>query len=98
MRNLMPTKPGTPPMAEGVVIAQQFDDAEQQRNAADLGMWVFLATEILFFGVVFAAYTMTRIHYPQAFNAASRLTNITLGSINTAVLLTSSLTMALGVR
>jgi len=81
-----------------VIVARQFDDAQQQRNASDLGMWVFLATEILFFGGLFAAYVATRLHDPQAFAMASRLTNITLGSINTGVLLTSSLTMALAVR
>jgi cytochrome c oxidase subunit III len=65
---------------------------------AELGMWVFLATEILFFGVLFVAYLITRIHHPQAFAMASRLTDLRLGSINTAVLLTSSLTMVLGAR
>ena len=85
-------------MASAVIVARQFDDAEQQRTASDLGMWVFLATEILFFGVLFVAYTATRLHDPQAFAIASRLTNVTLGSINTAVLLTSSLMMALAVR
>ena len=85
-------------MAEAVIVARQFDDAGQQRRASDLGMWVFLATEILFFGGLFVAYTATRLHDPQAFAAASRLTNVTLGSVNTGVLLTSSLTMALAVR
>jgi cytochrome c oxidase subunit III len=85
-------------MADSIVLKPQFDDAEQERVASDLGIWVFLATEILFFGALFAAYTITRIRYPEAFAVASRLTNITLGSINTGVLLTSSLTMALGVR
>jgi cytochrome c oxidase subunit III len=81
-----------------VIVARQFDDADQQRKASDLGMWVFLATEILFFGALFTAYTATRLHDPQAFAIASRLTNVTLGSINTGVLLTSSLMMALAVR
>ena len=85
-------------MAEAVIVARQFDDAGQQRQASDLGMWVFLATEILFFGGLFVAYTATRLHDPQAFATASRLTNVTLGSVNTGVLLTSSLTMALAVR
>jgi cytochrome c oxidase subunit 3 len=85
-------------MASAVIVARQFDDAEQQRKASDLGMWVFLATEILFFGVLFTAYVATRLHDPQAFAIASRLTNVTLGSLNTGVLLTSSLTMALAVR
>ncbi|MDD5328615.1 MAG: cytochrome c oxidase subunit 3 family protein [Sulfuricella sp.] len=76
-------------------VAPQFDDAEQQRAAATLGMWIFLATEILFFGVLFAAYTLTRVRHPEAFAAGSRLTHVTLASLNTGVLLTSSLTMAL---
>jgi cytochrome c oxidase subunit III len=85
-------------MTSAVIVARQFDDAKQQRTAADLGMWVFLATEVLFFGALFAAYTATRLHDPQAFAIASRLTNVTLGSVNTGVLLTSSLMMALAVR
>ena len=85
-------------MTETVVVDRQFDDPLQQRKASDLGMWVFLAREILFFGPRFVAYTATRLHDPQAFAAASRLTNVTLGSVNTAELLTSSLTMALAVR
>jgi len=85
-------------MVDAVIVARQFDDARQQRRASDLGMWVFLATEILFFGALFMSYTISRIHDPEAFAIASRLTNITLGSVNTAVLLTSSLTMALAVR
>lgn len=85
-------------MADSALVGRQFDDAEQQRTAADLGIWIFLATEILFFGALFVAYTVTRIRYPEAFAIASRLTNVALGSVNTGVLLTSSLTMALGVR
>ena len=85
-------------MASAVVVARQFDDTDQQRRASDLGMWVFLATEVLFFGALFVAYTATRVHDPAAFEIASRLTNVTLGSINTGVLLTSSLVMALAVR
>ena len=76
----------------------QFDDAEQQRTAANLGIWLFLATEILFFGVLFAAYAITRVRFPEAFAAASRLTNLPLAGINTAVLITSSLSMALAVH
>ena len=47
--------------------AEQFDDAAQQRDAATLGMWAFLATEVLFFGVLFAAYTVCRVLWPDAF-------------------------------
>jgi cytochrome c oxidase subunit III len=86
-------------MANGVAaFAPQFDDAEQQRLASNLGIWIFLATEVLFFGVLFAAYAITRVRFPEAFAVGSRLTNVTLAGTNTAVLLTSSLTMALGVH
>jgi cytochrome c oxidase subunit 3 len=85
-------------VAEAVLVARQFDDAQQQRIASDLGIWVFLASEMLFFGALFAAYAFLRYRYPDVFAAASRLTDVTLGSVNTGVLLSSSLTMALGVR
>jgi cytochrome c oxidase subunit III len=95
----MPIRVRSPPVANGVVaFAPQFDDAEQQRTASNLGIWIFLATEILFFGVLFAAYAITRVRYPEAFAAASRLTNLPLAGTNTAVLVTSSLTMALAVH
>jgi cytochrome c oxidase subunit 3 len=79
-------------------VAAHFADAPQQRDAATLGMWVFLATEMLFFGVLFFAYAIGRMLHPEAFAAASRHTNLVLGTANTAILLTSSLTMALAVR
>ena len=85
-------------VAEVTLVARHFDDAQQQRIASDLGIWVFLASEMLFFGALFAAYTFLRYRYPEAFAAGSRLTDVMLGSVNTGVLLTSSLTMALGVR
>jgi cytochrome c oxidase subunit 3 len=79
-------------------ITHQFDDAGQQHDAATLGMWVFLTTEILFFGGLFASYAAYRSMYPEAFAAASARLDILLGSTNTGVLLTSSLTMALAVH
>src|SRR5439155_17205567 len=79
-------------------LAEQFDTLEQQEEASRLGLWTFLATEVLFFGGLFTAYVVYRHAYPQAFAEASRHTNLLLGTINTAVLLTSSLTMALAVR
>jgi cytochrome c oxidase subunit III len=79
-------------------IAHQFDDAEQQEQASTLGMWVFLATEVLFFGGVFLTYAVYRSSNPVAFGEASRHLDIVLGSVNTAVLLCSSLTMAMAVR
>jgi cytochrome c oxidase subunit 3 len=78
-------------------LAHHFDTLEQQHEAGSLGMWLFLVTEILFFGGLFAGYTVYRGLYPDAFAAASHDTNLVLGSINTAVLIGSSLTMALAV-
>jgi cytochrome c oxidase subunit 3 len=79
-------------------VAHHFDDAEQQYAAANLGMWLFLATEILFFGGLFAGYAQYRYWYADEFVVGSHRLDIRLGAINTAVLLTSSLTMALAVR
>jgi cytochrome c oxidase subunit 3 len=83
---------------EAAHVAHHFDDAEQQYTAANLGMWLFLATEILFFGGLFAGYAQYRYWYPAEFEAGSHRLDPVLGAINTAVLLTSSLTMALAVR
>ncbi len=79
-------------------LAHHFDTREQQFEAAQLGMWLFLATEVLFFGGMFAGYTVYRILYPAAFAEGSGELDITLGTINTAVLLLSSLSMALAVH
>lgn len=79
-------------------VEHQFDDAEQQRDAATMGMWLFLATEVLFFGAMFLGYTAYRFSYPQAFADASRHTLIAFGGTNTAVLLISSTVMAFAVR
>ncbi len=80
------------------LVAHQFDDHLQQREAATLGMWTFLATEVLFFGGLFVTYAVYRYAYPEAFCAASHRLHEDLGAINTAVLLTSSLTIALCVH
>src|SRR3954462_10286001 len=79
-------------------VAHHFDDAEQQYASAEFGMWLFLATEVLFFGGLFCLYTAYRIWYHEAFVTASHRLDVKLGAINTAVLLTSSLTMVLAVR
>ena len=79
-------------------LAHQFDSLGQQKEAAALGMWVFLVTEVLFFGGLFATYAIYRAWYPEAFAAASHELDVTLGTINTVVLITSSLTMALAVH
>jgi cytochrome c oxidase subunit 3 len=79
-------------------LAHHFDSYEQQRESASLGMWVFLVTEIMFFGGLFTAYILYRSLYPEAFIAGSHQLDVVLGTINTAVLICSSLTMAMAVR
>jgi cytochrome c oxidase subunit III len=79
-------------------LAHQFDSLAQQAEATTLGMWVFLVTEVLFFGGLFLTYMLYRIWYPEAFAAASHELDVTLGTTNTVVLITSSLTMALAVH
>src|SRR5438477_2219537 len=79
-------------------LAEQFDDLPQQKEASTLGMWTFLATEILFFGGMFLSYITYRHAYPAAFAAASHHTILLYGTVNTAILLTSSLTMVLAVH
>jgi cytochrome c oxidase subunit 3 len=88
----------TSPASEDAFVAQQFDDIEQQREAAKLGMWIFLATEVLFFGGLFLGYTIYRFTYGQVFVETSRKLDVLLGGTNTAVLLISSLLMAFAVR
>ena len=80
-----------------ILLAEQFEEAGQQKEAATLGMWTFLATEVLFFGVLFMSYLVLRSLHPRAFELASHHCNRLFGTINTAILLTSSLTMALAV-
>ena len=79
-------------------FAHQFEDMAQQRDAGNLGMWVFLVTEIMFFGGMFAAYTIYRALHLEAFERGSRLLDVRFGAANTAVLIGSSLTMALAIR
>ena len=79
-------------------LAHQFDDIEQQHQSASLGMWIFLATEVMFFGGMFLGYSVYRGLYTAAYGEASRHLDIVLGAINTGVLLCSSLTMALAVH
>ena len=87
-------------MAEHAVahVAHQFDDAEQQRMASELGMWIFLATEVMFFGGMILAYTVYRWRYPSAFAHGSQHLSVVIGGINTGVLLASSFTVVLAVH
>ena len=79
-------------------LKDHFDTLEQQHDASRLGLWLFLATEFLFFGGLFMAFAVYHLAYPLAFAAAAKHTNLLCGSINAALLLTSGLTMALGVH
>jgi cytochrome c oxidase subunit III len=79
-------------------LAHQFEDLEQQKEASNFGMWVFLATEVMFFGGLFASYTIYRGFYLPGFEFGSHRLSVTIGAINTGVLICSSLTMALAVR
>lgn len=79
-------------------LAHHFPDAGTQFEAGKLGMWIFLATEILLFGGLFCAYAVYRAHHPEIFFYAHQYLDKVLGGINTAVLIVSSLTMAWAVR
>jgi cytochrome c oxidase subunit 3 len=79
-------------------LAHHFDSYAQQKESATLGMWLFIVQEVLFFGGLFTAYALYRWKYPIAFDHASLHLDIVLGTFNTAVLLASSLTMAMAVR
>ena len=77
------------------IVSHHFKDREQQTEASHIGMWLFLAQEVMFFGGLFAAYFYYRTLYPAVFAEGSAELNITIGTINTSVLLLSSVTMAM---
>jgi cytochrome c oxidase subunit III len=79
-------------------VAHHFDTPKQQYDAAKLGMWIFLMTEVLFFGGLFCAYAVFRANHPEIFVDGHRFLDKPLGAANTVVLIFSSLTMALAVR
>jgi cytochrome c oxidase subunit 3 len=79
-------------------LQHHFETLDQQKEAATLGMWVFLVTEVMFFGGLLMAYLLYRVWYPAAWSEGSLDLDILLGGTNTAVLIASSLTMALAVR
>jgi cytochrome c oxidase subunit III len=90
------THPAAGAHVEG--LAHHFTSLEQQHEASRLGMWAFLATEVMFFGGLFTGYAVYRNLYPEAFRLASHHLDIALGATNTAILIGSSLTMALAIR
>ena len=97
----MPTSPAATVQGEAhenPALLHHFATAEQQKDAASLGMWVFLVTEIMFFGGMFCAYLVYRYWYFGDFAAASSSIDLRLGTLNTAVLICSSLTVAMAVR
>lgn len=87
-------------MSSGTSLAlrEQFSNPQQQRDTATTGMWVFLATEVMFFGGLFASFAIYRMYYTQGFLEGSHGMTLMIGSINTAVLFTSSLTMSLAIH
>lgn len=76
----------------------QFATLAQQTEVAQLGMWVFIATEVLFFGALIFSYYIYRVIYADQFVSAARDSKLLLGSINTAILVTSSLTMVAAIE
>jgi cytochrome c oxidase subunit III len=83
---------------ETVALREQFETPGQQKEASTLGMWIFLVTEVMFFGGLFLAYMVYRRLFPEVFSIASNTLNIVIGAANTAVLLCSSFTMVLAVH
>ncbi len=79
-------------------LAHHFESLEKQTHAARLGMWLFLATEILLFTALFAAYALYRFLFPEAFAEASRGLETWIGFVNTIILVTSSFTVATGLH
>lgn len=89
------------PGFEGVppeLIGHHFSGIARQNEAMRLGMWLFLATEVLLFAGLFCAYSVYRYEFPVAFEECSRHLNIPLGTLNTVVLITSSFTVALAIH
>jgi len=84
--------------SEGLAIDHHFENADQQYQSAKLGMWIFLATEILFFGGLFVAYTVYRANHPEVFIFGHHFLDKNLGALNTVILICSSLTAAWAVR
>lgn len=84
-------------MNDRAIIHEQFSDLDQQRESSLAGMWIFLASEVMFFGVLILAFSVYRLSYTAGFNQACHELNLLLATINTALLLTSGLTMSLAV-
>ncbi len=81
-----------------LLLREQFSNPQQQRDSSTLGMWIFMATEVMFFGGLFAAYAIYRMYYTRGFEEGAEGMTLLIGSINTVVLMTSCLTMSLAIR
>src|SRR6476469_7796893 len=79
-------------------IQHHYDDAQHQFDSGKLGIWLFLAQEVLFFSALFVAYVLYRVHHGEIFSYAHKWLDVKYGAINTAVLILSSLTAAWAVR
>lgn len=86
------------PTDDDYLVHHQFEDADQQSDTYIIGMWTFLATEVMFFGALFFTYTLYRWTYPMDFYLAHGALNVVMGTTNTVVLLVSSFTMACAVH
>jgi cytochrome c oxidase subunit III len=95
-----PPEPYAPTIGEphATPLAHHFRDLKQQHEVGSLGMWMFLATEVLFFGGALTAFDIYRFKYPDAWAHGSQMLYTSIGAVNTLILLCSSLTMALAVR
>jgi cytochrome c oxidase subunit 3 len=82
----------------GAEVAEQFESLEQQAHAARLGMWVFLGSEMLLFAGLFALYVVYRVQHPLGFAMATHHNTWALASVNTAILLSSSFSVAMAVH
>lgn len=103
MATTVPTKPAAHVQGDGHAhhgpeLLHHFETAQQQKEAATLGMWTFLVTEVMLFGGIFLAYIVYRWAFPQVWADAAHHLNTPLGTVNTVVLLVSSLTVALAVN
>lgn len=88
----------TPAPRQEWALAEQFDDLSQQRDAVVLGVWIFLVTEVLFFGALFLAYALYRYRFPEAFQIAGARTVVAYGAANMVILLTSGFTIAMAAK
>lgn len=83
---------------ETLLLREQYSTPQQQRDASTLGMWIFMATEVMFFGGLFASYAIYRMYYTRGFEEGAEGMTLLIGSINTIVLMTSCLTMSLAIH